>query len=364
MTASIKKIFWGKSISALLLAAALSASGCASKSAKERASALGKLDASTPGELVLPPGVSREEVLDQFQLPAVKEVENGYEKVGRPRQFLSVAEKSQVRLHRLGALNWVYVMARPSSIWPLVLDFWKSKKIKLVEANPSAGIIRTAPVAAARGGKRRFWEMRLEHGIRQQSSEVFLAVFEQGAGSSLREVTSEVEEVRSYYMDLMRFLSDNSDRMSGHSLVAGALDQRQKATLIEDDGERAIVLLVGFNRSWSAAERALQSAEVPIYDKNRKDGLLYVFFDEKLARRQIQKNKRPRRSAGPPAGELGQVERVKAGLSGDKKKKKNLPNMIVQVKPSDYQTLILVLAEPDAKEQAAKLLDLIKFYLS
>ena len=51
-------------------------------------------------------------------------------------------------MHKLGELRWLYVEALPSTVWPLMKDFWSTSKYGLFFDDPNTGIIYIVADAA------------------------------------------------------------------------------------------------------------------------------------------------------------------------------------------------------------------------
>ena len=68
-------------------------------------------------------------VIDFYPLPeeSQKNTEKLYE-VPMPQQVFSSGTSNEVRLHRLGEIRWIYVETLPSSVWPIMKDFWSRNK--------------------------------------------------------------------------------------------------------------------------------------------------------------------------------------------------------------------------------------------
>ena len=68
-------------------------------------------------------------IIDFYPLPeeSQKNTEKLYE-VPMPQQVFSSGTSNEVRLHRLGEIRWIYVETLPSSVWPIMKDFWSRNK--------------------------------------------------------------------------------------------------------------------------------------------------------------------------------------------------------------------------------------------
>ena len=89
--------------------------------------------------------------------------------VPKPRQIFSSSGNSSVQLRRLGELMWIYVETLPSTSWPISKSFWETSSYEVIESNPINGEIDIAYDETS------ILKMKIEHGIKEASTEIFLA---------------------------------------------------------------------------------------------------------------------------------------------------------------------------------------------
>ncbi|MDG2060483.1 MAG: outer membrane protein assembly factor BamC [SAR86 cluster bacterium] len=219
-------------------------------------------------------------IVDFYPIPNDKELNLLTYDVPQPEQFFSSGTTNEIRLHKLGELRWVYIESLPSSIWPLMKNYWTQSGYGISFENPDTGIIQSEEVDV-QGNTTRL-EMKLEHGIRQASSEIFVKHSAlDDSGQELRVSTEENLE-ESILRGVLDYLSDSSRQKSGTSLVALNLNIGKKATLRKrNDGESIIQMNLEFARAWAAVDRALKEALISVYDLDRENGIFYVNFSKK-----------------------------------------------------------------------------------
>ena len=121
--------------------------------------------------------------------------------------------------------------------------------------------------------------MKIEHGIRQASSEIFISHLMQDQDEWLRVQGDENLEEEALRRVLDYFASTPSS--GGTSLVALNLDYGQKAALVQDDNENSFIeLKLEYARAWAAVDRALKEALIQVNDLDRDEGIFYVSFTD------------------------------------------------------------------------------------
>ena len=215
-------------------------------------------------------------VVDFYPLP--EKLQEGVEKlydVPMPQQVFSSGTSNEVRLHRLGEIRWIYVETLPSSVWPIMKDFWDVSKFGMQEENPNEGIIQSKTLLV--GNLETKLIMKIEHGIRQASSEVFVSHVYLGENEEWVRLTGEENLEEKVLLSALDFLSESSS--SGTSLVALNLNIGQKAILKQsEDLSNFIELNLEFPRAWAAVDRALKEALITVTDLDRNKGIFYVDF--------------------------------------------------------------------------------------
>jgi|TARA_B110000438_G_scaffold13405_1_gene12958 outer membrane protein assembly factor BamC len=216
-------------------------------------------------------------IVDFYPLP--KESKDSTEKlyeVPMPQQVFSSGTSNEVRLHRLGEIRWIYVETLPSSVWPIMKDFWGANQFGMMEEDPNAGIIQSKPLLV--GNLQTKLIMKIEHGIRQASSEVFVSHVFKSKNEEWIRLTGEDNLEEKVLLSALDFLSESSSS-GGTSLVALNLNIGQKAILKQNQNlSNFIELNLEFPRAWAAVDRALKEAMITVTDLDRDKGIFYVDF--------------------------------------------------------------------------------------
>ena len=229
--------------------------------------------------IVLPEDQSSRPIVDYFPINTTNDEQVGSEyEIPMPQQVFSSGTSNEVRMHKLGELRWVYVETLPSSAWPVMKDFWISSSYGLSVSNPNTGIIESKTIESSENNSKLI--MKIEHGIRQASSEVFVSHVVQLNGDWVRVSGEENLEAKVLRQVLDYFASSPSS--GGTSLVALNLNYGQKAVLKQSDDNKDsfIELNLEYARSWAAVDRALKEALITVNDLDRDQGIFFVEFSK------------------------------------------------------------------------------------
>ena len=225
-------------------------------------------DITLPSDLDSPDTENHYPVGDQSNLDNVLEVP-------KPRQIFSSSGDSSVQLRRLGELMWIYIETLPSTSWPISKNYWDTSEYDVIKADPVSGEI---DIDFSQSSK---LQMRVEHGIKEASTEVFLYKINKISG----DIESDPEFVQMEMENMIDYYADSLSNFSGTSLAAQNLNEMKKAKIFTEDGMTVISLDLNFDRAWSSVSKALNAAEIVTNDRDRSNGTFYVSFAEKDERR-------------------------------------------------------------------------------
>jgi len=229
--------------------------------------------------IILPEDQSSRPIVDYFPINTEnnEKVSSAYE-IPIPQQVFSSGTSNEVRMHKLGELRWVYVETLPSSAWPVMKDFWAASNYGLSLSNPNTGIIESKVIQAAGNDSKLI--MKIEHGIRQASSEVFVSPLSEQDGDWVR-VSGEENLEATVLRQVLDFFA-SAPSSGGTSLVALNLNYGQKAVLKQSDDNKVsfIELNLEYARSWAAVDRALKEALITVNDLDRDQGVFFVEFSK------------------------------------------------------------------------------------
>ena len=225
-------------------------------------------DISLPSDLDSPDTENHYPVGDPSNLDNVLEVP-------KPRQIFSSSGDSSVQLRRLGELMWIYIETLPSTSWPISKNYWDTSEYDVIKADPVSGEI---DIDFSQSSK---LQMRVEHGIKEASTEVFLYKINKISG----DIESDPEFVQMEMEKMIDYYADSLSNFTGTSLAAQNLNEMKKAKIFTEDGMTVISLDLNFDRAWSSVSKALNAAEIVTNDRDRSNGTFYVSFAERDERR-------------------------------------------------------------------------------
>jgi outer membrane protein assembly factor BamC len=225
-------------------------------------------DITLPRDLDSPDTENHYPVVDPSNLENVLEVP-------KPRQIFSSSGDSSVQLRRLGELMWIYIETLPSTSWPISKNYWDTSEYDVIKADPVSGEI---DIDFSQSSK---LQMRVEHGIKEASTEIFLYKINKISG----DIESDPEFVQMEMEKMIDYYADSLSNFTGTSLAAQNLNEMKKAKIFTEDGMTVISLDLNFDRAWSSVSKALNAAEIMTNDRDRSNGTFYVSFAEKDERR-------------------------------------------------------------------------------
>ena len=225
-------------------------------------------DITIPGDLDSPDTENHYPVGDPSNLENVLEVP-------KPRQIFSSSGDSSVQLRRLGELMWIYIETLPSTSWPISKNYWDTSEYDVIKADPVSGEI---DIDFSQSSK---LQMRVEHGIKEASTEVFLYKINKISG----DIESDPEFVQMEMEKMIDYYADSLSNFTGTSLAAQNLNEMKKAKIFTENGMTVISLDLNFDRAWSSVSKALNAAEIVTNDRDRSNGTFYVSFAERDERR-------------------------------------------------------------------------------
>ena len=215
-------------------------------------------------------------LLDLYPINGEIDKENLSYELQRPRQFFSSGSNNEIRLHKLGQIRWLYVESLPSSVWPILNQYIENENdLSIKISDPDEGVIETE--IFNRKDKEVKYRFKVEHGIRQASTELFFTelVKQDNDWAILDNDNSEADD---FLRKLLDYFS-SATVSQGTSLVALNLNQGRKSEVINtDDGKSYIKLSIGFARTWAALNRALKEAAISIKDLNREEGYVLINY--------------------------------------------------------------------------------------
>ena len=232
------------------------------------------LEEEIEADITLPTNLDSPDTENHYPVGDPSNLENVLE-VPKPRQIFSSSGDSSVQLRRLGELMWIYIETLPSTSWPISKNYWDTSEYDVIKADPVSGEI---DIDFSQSSK---LQMRVEHGIKEASTEVFLYKINKISG----DIESDPEFVQMEMEKMIDYYADSLSNFTGTSLAAQNLNEMKKAKIFTENGMTVISLDLNFDRAWSSVSKALNAAEIVTNDRDRSNGTFYVSFAEKDDRR-------------------------------------------------------------------------------
>ena len=232
------------------------------------------LEEEIEADITLPSDLDSPDTENHYPVGDPSNLDNVLE-VPRPRQIFSSSGDSSVQLRRLGELMWIYIETLPSTSWPISKNYWDTSEYDVIKADPVSGEI---DIDFSQSSK---LQMRVEHGIKEASTEVFLYKINKISG----DIESDPEFVQMEMEKMIDYYADSLSNFTGTSLAAQNLNEMKKAKIFTEDRMTVISLDLNFDRAWSSVSKALNAAEIVTNDRDRSNGTFYVSFAEKDERR-------------------------------------------------------------------------------
>ncbi|MDA7786919.1 outer membrane protein assembly factor BamC [Gammaproteobacteria bacterium] len=225
------------------------------------------LEETSEAPIITPEGLFSPNSDNHYPYFSAFEVEKDLD-IPKPRQIFSSGGESSVQLRRLGELMWVYIETLPSTTWPISKNYWDTSIYTILSADPDSGVIRID------FNEQFELEMKIEHGIKESSSEIFLNQISKESN----EIVSNPEFIQSELGRVVEYLAESVDIFTGTSLAAQNLNERKKANIFTENGQTIIELDLNFDRAWSSVSKALASGNIVSNDRDRSNGIFFVSY--------------------------------------------------------------------------------------
>ena len=220
-------------------------------------------------DILLPDDLNVLVVENHYPVDLAPELSDDQE-VPKPRQIFASSGNSSVQLRRLGELMWIYVETLPSTSWPISKSYWNTSSYETLNADPLIGEIDI------NFDETSILKMKIEHGIKEASTEIFLAQINKNSN----EIISNPELIQSELSNLVNYFAESVDQFSGTSLAAQNLNDIKKAKIFVENGQTVIELDLNFDRAWSSVTKAMDASKILANDKDRSNGIFYVSYSE------------------------------------------------------------------------------------
>ena len=240
-------------------------------------------------------------------------------------------EKDRIKVVKSGSMRWLVIPARQKEVWPVVESFWEDMGFD-VSSSKRAGIIETKWIAEsdlkvdestlgrfdawldtlANTGTRRKFRTRIEDGVEEGTTEVYLSqrsvlkgldehydrkskhfegTINPDTVYKIQEYQSDVDDEKEIknsnfkeddleiQYELLRRLMvklGSSDLSARESLDKAIVIKN--AELINQDDFKYIKLNDNYSRAWRRLSLAIDMVGFLVEDKNRSDGIFYIKY--------------------------------------------------------------------------------------
>jgi len=272
------------------------------------------LEAGSIEPVKIPEGLDRPDFQDALVIPEardLRQIAGQRLDLGLPEALSTSYGVDQIVIKKLDDERWVFVDSPPAMVWPKVRAFFSSNRIPLDYADPARGEMQTqwlagdgenakAIFAALKGGgrsvnrnakSRHQFRVRLEPGIRDGSTEIYLEHKRQANASVIREDAvewngeSDNDELEGEVLSgIAYYLGDNINTSPAFSAMASTVGGGQKAELVPDKSKPVLKYRLSFERAWATVGNALDNARIDIEDLDRGAATYYVYYDDSRVR--------------------------------------------------------------------------------
>ena len=268
------------------------------------------LDAKESTEIVLPEGISAENIRDEYPIPelTLSQVLPAKFEVPRVEPLDMLDNKGSVRVQRFEQQQWILINASPSEVWPLVSNFLLSNNITLMTADGNLGLIETdwlssslmdtsvladidlADLAFSEPSERRRvkqpikeqFRFKLKAGVQKNTTEILVTQRSIALNESV-DVAPNWQQTSTSQMredNMVKLLSEHlasAPNQPSHSLLAQGIGSASRVIFnYDDEGRPYLALYLPFDRAWASLGLALKKSSFKVTDLNRSAGVYYA----------------------------------------------------------------------------------------
>ena len=258
------------------------------------------LEARQAPPLVIPDDIEASPVEDTWAIPEIEQKPLARLFPGRaPRpDAIFGADDDAVKIQKLAGRQWLVMAGEPSTIWPVVKQFLADNGIATAAEFPAAGridgewlaiadedyrdVVRTTLREGTGAPQRTRIRFKLEHGIRQGSSELHVRYEHDVASSEAWPDGSPSAPVEEKLLHEFGAYYGAGIATESVSMVSLDIASERKAIVERDaEGHPVLRLNVDFERAWAVIGQALQRAEVTVKELERNAGTFHVEIDSR-----------------------------------------------------------------------------------
>jgi len=244
----------------------------------------------------LPDGVTSIPLEPLYAIPEIQQGEGGFYDirtdgfvVPRPEAMSAEAEKSKIKIQKVGERRWVLAEAPTSQVWPLAQSFFSNYGIQVAQSVPATGLVLTDWVVfkSDETTKSQF-QIRIEQGLRPDTTEIH--VLQHQVAADARELgawpaRSTNPEREAWLLDeLANALAADIDNRAA-SLLGQSVGGQVKAELFMDGAEPALRLRLSESRAWATVAHAMNRDGYLLWDEDSNRKIYYVQFNDPAKKR-------------------------------------------------------------------------------
>ena len=284
-------------------------------------------------KLEIPPDFDDLNVSNEYSISGQPSSLKEYQSKDEAKEMANILQnkKEKIKVVKSGNMRWLVVPASQNQVWPVVESFWEDMGFE-VSSSKRKGIIETRWIAEsdlnkddgalgkfdawldalANTGTRRKFRTRIEDGIDEGTTEIYLSQrsvlkgldehYERKAkhyeGTVNPDTVYKIQEYKSdekqsnaeiksnfkeddleIQYELLRRLMvklGNTD-LDAKELLNNA-QEIKRAELISDENYKYIILSDNYSRSWRRLSLAIDMVGFLVEDKNRSDGIFYIKY--------------------------------------------------------------------------------------
>ena len=162
------------------------------------------LDEEIEEDISLPGSLSNPDTENHYPVSDLEIIDDQLE-VPKPRQIFASSGNSSVQLRRLGELMWIYIETLPSTSWPISKNYWDTSIYEVTKADPNTGEI---DIDYDQNTK---LQMRVEHGIKEASTEIFLYQINKSDGT----IISNPDFLQNQMSQIVEYFAESISNFSG-----------------------------------------------------------------------------------------------------------------------------------------------------
>lgn len=268
------------------------------------------LDAKESAEIVLPEGITAENIRTDYPIPelALSQILPTKFEVPRVEPLDAVENKGSVRVQRFEQQQWILINASPGEVWPLVSNFLLTNNIPLATADGTLGVIETdwlssslmdtsvladidlANLAIAEADDSRpntssvkeQFRFKLKAGVQENTTEILVTQRSIASDQAVENAPSwsQISSLKMREDNMVKLLSEhlaNTPNQASHSLLAQGIGSASRISLNYDAENRPyLALYLPFDRAWASLGLALRKASFEVSDLNRSAGVYYA----------------------------------------------------------------------------------------